>query len=398
VNPAEAGREALVGPRVILEHEVLDGHAVLVRDGRIEAIVPVAQIPAEAAVRDLGQGYLGPGLVDVHTHGAGGASFNDGTDSAVRRALAALRRGGVTTVLPTLATAPIEDLVRGVEAVDQVGRDEGLPRVVGAHLEGPYFSPAQCGAQDPAHLRTPDDGSIERLLDLGRAIRMMSFAPELPGAVELTRRLVHAGVVAAAGHSNAVPEDLLACQRAGLSHVIHVFSGQSTTYRRGAWRQAGLLEATLTSRGLTVEMIADGKHLPDVLMRLAHRCLGDRLCLVSDSTPGAGMAEGERYRIGGLEYVVSGGVGMTLDRTAFGGSTTLLGQMIPIAVSALGISIPEAVAMASATPARAAGLDPAIGRLAPGCHADLVFLSDELSLRAVAIAGQWEPVPAAVAA
>ncbi|MGW6199004.1 N-acetylglucosamine-6-phosphate deacetylase [Kribbella sp. NPDC055110] len=380
--------EALVGPRVVLEDVVLDEHAVLVRDRRIEAIVTASEVPADAVRRNLGDGILTPGLIDVHTHGAGGHSFNEGTEPATRAALSALLAAGVTTVLPTIATAPLEDIEAAVGAIASVHGDPGLPRVPGAHLEGPYFARAQCGAQDPDNLRSPDDGSIDRLLEQAAAIRMISFAPELPGAVALTRRLVDADILPAAGHSDGRDEDLRACQEAGLRHVIHIFSGQSSTVRRGPWRQPGLLEATLTSDDLTVEMIADGKHLPPTLLRLAHRCLRGRLCLVSDSTPGAGLPDGERYRMGRREYVVADGVGMTLDRTAFGGSTTLLPQMIPIAVQALGIALPEAVAMASAVPARAAGLDD-VGRIAAGCHADLALFNEDLTLKAVAVGGHW---------
>jgi N-acetylglucosamine-6-phosphate deacetylase len=385
--------EALVGPRVVLEEEVLEDHAVLVRDGRIEAIVPASQVPADAAYQELGDGILTPGLVDVHTHGAMGHSFNEGTETAVRAALSTLLAAGVTTVLPTLATAPLEDLEQALRAIGSVQGERGLPRVPGAHLEGPYFAQEQCGAQDPDHLRRPDDGSVDRLLEHASAIRMMSYAPELPGAVALTRRLVEADIVPAAGHSDARDEDLLACQEVGLRHVIHVFSGQSTTVRRGPWRKPGLLEATLASDDLTVEVIADGKHLPATLLRMAHRCLPGRLCLVSDSTPGAGLPDGERYRMGRREYVVADGVGMTLDRASFGGSTTLLPDMIRIAMRAMGIGLAEAVAMASAVPARAAGLD-GVGRIAPGHHADLALFTEDLTLKAVALAGQWHHINA----
>lgn len=381
-------REALVGPRVVLESEVLDEHAVLVRDGRVVAVVPASQIPSDMAVRELGSGYLTPGLVDVHTHGGGGSGFNEGTAESSSRALTALLRSGVTTALPTLVTAAIADLVQALQALAGLSTQAALPRMPGAHLEGPYFSYSQRGAQDPVHLRNPTDGSLDQLMQHASAIRMMSFAPELPGAVELTRRLVGAGIIAAAGHSDARDGDLLACQRAGLTHVIHVYSGQSTTVRDGPWRRPGLLEATLASDDLTVEMIADGKHLPPTLMRLARRCLAGRLCLVSDSTPGAGMPDGHRYRIGGMEYVVEGGVGVTPDRTAFGGSTTLLSEMIPIAMETLGTSLPETVAMASAVPARAAGLTD-VGRIAPGARADLALFCEDMTIRAVALDGHW---------
>ncbi|MDX6259229.1 MAG: N-acetylglucosamine-6-phosphate deacetylase [Kribbellaceae bacterium] len=380
--------EALVGPRVVLEDAVLENHAVLIRDGLIEAIVPGSQVPADAAYRELGGGILTPGLIDVHTHGAMGHSFNEGTETAIRAVLSTLLAAGVTTVLPTLATAPLDDLEQALRAIAAVQGEPGLPRVPGAHLEGPYFAREQCGAQDPDQLRTPDDGSVDRLLEHASVIRMMSYAPELPGAVALTRRLVEAGIVPAAGHSDAREEDLLACQRAGLRHVIHLFSGQSTTVRAGPWRRPGLLEATLASDQLTVEIIADGKHLPPALLRLAHRCLAGRLCLVSDSTPGAGRPDGEHYRMGRREYVVADGVGMTLDGKSFGGSTTLLPEMIRIAIQAMGIGLPEAVAMASAVPAKAAGLDD-VGRIAPGNHADLALFTEDLTVKAVALAGRW---------
>ena len=383
--------EVLVGPRVVLEEAVLEGHAVLVRDGRIQAVLPVSEIPSGVAHRDLGGGILAPGLVDIHTHGAMGRGFNDGSEVASRDALLTMLASGVTTVLPTVATAPLEGIEQALRVIDSLQGRPGLPRVPGAHLEGPYFSEEQCGAQDPDNLRTPDDGSLDRLLDMASTIRMMSYAPELPGAVEMTGRLVDADIVPAAGHSAAREADVLECQEAGLRHVIHVFSGQSTTVRHGPWRTPGLLETTLASDGLTVEVIGDGKHLPPLLLQLAHRCLPGRLCLVSDSTPGAGMANGSRYRMGMREYVVEDDVGMTLDRTSFGGSTTLLPKMIPIAMQAMGIGLPEAVAMASAIPARAAGLDD-VGRIAPGCHADLVLFTEDLTIKAVALAGRWHQI------
>ncbi len=380
-------REALIGPDIVADDAVLRHHSVLVKDGRIEAVVPTGQIPTDYSRRNLGAGVLTAGLVDIHTHGAGGRGFNEGDVGAHRQALESYLRAGVTSLLPTMSSAPIDELTACLEAVESVRGSAGLPRIEGAHLEGPYFSPAQRGAQDPRALRSPEDGSIETLLEHSDAIRMISFAPELPGAVQLTERLVSLGIVAAAGHTDGRDEDLFACQRAGLSHVIHVFSGQSTTVREGPWRRPGVLEATLASDGLTVEMIGDGKHLPPTLMNLALRCLAGRLCLVSDSTSGAGLPDGSVYRMGDNEYLVEDGVGVTMDRTAFAGSTTLVSQMLPI-VSELGVGLADLVAMATSIPARAARLAD-VGRIAPGFHADFALFDEKLALQGVALAGAW---------
>jgi N-acetylglucosamine-6-phosphate deacetylase len=382
-------REAVVGPRIVVRGQVLDGHAVLHAEGRIQGVVPVAEIPDDARRRDVGPGLLAPGFVDVHTHGAGGRAFNEDDPEGHRAALQAYLAAGVTTLLPTLSSAPLDELLGALAAYESIRGHVNGPRIPGVHLEGPYFSQAQRGAQNPHALRRPDDGSIDQLLEHADAIRMISFAPELPGAVELTERLVGLGIIAAAGHSDARDTDLAACQRAGLSHVIHIVSGQSTTIRSGPYRQPGMLEATLASDDLTVEMIGDGKHLPATLMKLAFRCLQGRLCLVSDSTPGAGMPEGYHYQLGQKEFIVEGGVGVTMDRTSFAGSTTLISRMVPIVIEMAGIGVADAIAMATEIPARAARLTE-VGSIAPGHHADLVLLDDQLTVRAVALGGVWQ--------
>ena len=380
--------EALTGPDVVLEDAVLQGHAVIVKDGLFDAIVPVGHVPSSVPIRDLGSGLLTPGLVDIHSHGAAGCGFSGSDAAGYRTGVTRLLDAGVTTVLPTLASASLASFEQSLDYISGLQDVAGLPRIPGAHLEGPYFAPAQRGALDATSLRRPDDGTVERLLEHRDAIRMVSFAPELPGALRLTEQLVDNGIVAAAGHSDGRDEDLYACQRAGLSHVIHIFSGQSTTVRHGPWRRPGMVEGSLASSGLTVEMIADGKHLPATLMKIAYRCLAGRLCLVSDSTPGAGLGDGARYNLAGKEYVVVDGVGMTLDQKAFAGSTTLISDMIPITMASLGIGLAEAVAMASSVPARAMGLHD-VGRISVGAKADLVLFDTDLKVRNVALGGEW---------
>ena len=204
---------ALVSGRIVLPDRVVDGRALLVADSKIVAVAAPDELAADTARLDVGGRLVTPGLVDIHTHGALGHTFNEPTAEAFATITAENLRRGVTSLLATTATAPIDDLVaclefaRGWMAAPQAGG-----QVLGVHLEGPYFHPARAGAQDPAALRTPDDGSVDRLLAHADVVRMMSYAPELPGGLDLTRRLARLGIVPAAGHSNARDTDVEAAR------------------------------------------------------------------------------------------------------------------------------------------------------------------------------------------
>jgi N-acetylglucosamine-6-phosphate deacetylase len=383
-------RFALTNGRVVLPDAVVDGHAVLVDGGRIGGVMYGSEIPAGVIQIDAGRRYIAPGLIDIHTHGALGHSFNEPDAEAFAVVTREQAARGVTSLLATIATAPIEDMVRCCEvARAAMARPRGA-RILGVHLEGPYFSEAQRGAQNPAHMRAPDDGSVDHYLENHDITRIVSFAPELPGAIPFTERLVKLGIVPAAGHSSATDKHVLAAMKAGLRHTIHIWSSQSTTIREGPWRRPGLLEATLTYDGLTGEMISDNRHLPPTLMKLAYKCLGpDRLCAISDSTNGAGLPEGTHFGMGDMIFDVHEGVGMTLDRTSFAGSTTLLNQMIPILIEEVGVPLVAAVRMGSLTPSRVIGVDSRKGSLGAGKDADIAIFENDFTVWRTMIAGEW---------
>lgn len=384
--PSASRTTAITGGRVLMpDGRVRPGTVVL--DGGVVATVTAGALAAPAAeVVDVGGRLVVPGLIDLHLHGAAGRSFEEVTppgapeddDGAVPSILRHLARAGVTATAASLVSDDVEAMARRAEAL-AAWRERPVPdgaELLGAHLEGPFLAHAQCGAHDPALLCAPEPDAVERLARARPA--MVTLAPELPGAVAAVQRLVAAGAVVAAGHSEAGPAELAAAEAAGLSHVTHLWSGQSSVTRSGPWRLPGLLEASLASSTLTAEVIADGRHLPAELLEIARRCLGDRLVVVSDATAGAGMPQGWTYELATVRCVVRDGVGMVVGAPAFGGSTTTLDGMLAHLCGDLGWPVTEAVAMLSTRPAAIAGVGHRKGRLAPGFDADVLVLDERL--------------------
>lgn len=388
-------RFALVNGRVVTPQTVERGKAIIIEGSTITGIVPVAGLDDEIDKIDVNGRLVTPGLIDIHTHGALGHTFNEPKYEAFDVITRENARRGVTSLLATPATAPLSNLVACLEfSREWMAGEHEWTQVLGVHLEGPYFDLAQAGAQDPANVRNPDDGTAEQLLEHHDVIRMVSFAPELPGALALTSRLAALDIVPAAGHSSAKEEEVAAAIERGLKHIIHIWSAQSTTVREGPWRKPGLLEVSLTYDDLTVEMICDNKHLPPTLMKMAYKCIGpDRLCVISDATSGAGLAEGSRYRMGEMEYEVHDGVGMMFDRSCFAGSTTLLNEMLPVLIEHVGIPLTESVRMASLTPARVIGVADRKGSLETGKDADVAIFNDDFTIWGTLINGRWAVAP-----
>lgn len=388
-------RFAIVNARIVLPEHVVTDHALIVEESRIAALVAQSDLGSGIETIDAAGAWLTPGLIDIHTHGALGYTFNEPTGEAFTAITRENARHGVTSLLATMAAAPISELtacfdfVRSWRASAQDGMGEGA-QVLGVHLESPYINPVQAGALNREYLRTPDDRSADALLPYADVLKILVLAPELPGSMELIRKLTEVGIVAAAGHSMAKDEHILAAMTHGLRHVTHIWSAMSATVREGPWRKPGLLESALTFEGLTVEMIADNRHLPPTLMKLAARCIEpQRLCVISDATSGAGLSEGATFYMAGMAYEVSDGVGMMLDRTAFGGSTTLLNQMIPVLTGVVGVPLPAAVRMATLTPATVIGYADRKGSIAPGKDADLVIFDEDFQPLHVIIGGKF---------
>ena len=382
---------ALVNGRVVLPDAVTQDKAVVIEGGKIAGITDEGALGSNVEKIDVGGRIVTPGLIDIHTHGAVGHTFNEPTADAFDAITRENARRGVTALLATLATAPIPDLARCFDFTRAWMKESHAgTQILGAHLESPYINPAQKGALDPANIRLPNDGSVDAILEHRDVLKIFVLAPELPGALDLVARLARAGIIPAAGHSSAKDEQVLAAMRVGLRHVTHIWSAMSSVVREGPWRKPGLLEAALVFDGLSVEMICDNKHLPPTLMQLAYKCIGaDRLCAISDATSGAGLPDGARFVMGGMAYEVRDGVGMMFDRSAFAGSSTLVNEMIPILKNVVGVPLVEAIRMLTLTPARVLGVNDRKGSIAPGKDADLAIFDDDWRAWRTMIRGEW---------
>jgi N-acetylglucosamine-6-phosphate deacetylase len=385
------GRFALVNGSVTLPHDSVEGKAIVVEDGTILGVEDAGALGDDVPKISVDGRLITPGLIDIHTHGALGYSFDEPLAEAYATITDEQAKRGVTSVLATLTTAPLPSMLAALRFCQHwMSQPRPGAQVLGAHVEGPFFSREERGAQDANHILTPGNRPVNQLLEYHDGIRVMTCAPELPGALDLIRRLTKLGIVPAAGHSSARDVEVLAAMEAGLRHTIHIWSGQSSTIRVGAWRKPGLLEATLAFDELTGEMISDNRHLPPTLMKLAYKCKGpDRLCVVSDATGGAGLPEGTVFGTAEMEYIVGDGVALLPDRTSFAGSTTLLDQMLTVLTSVVGVPVVEAIRMASLTPARVIGVEERKGSLEAGKDADLAVFDAGFRAWRTMIRGRW---------
>lgn len=346
--------------------------------------------PPRRADHDLGAVTVVPGFVDVHVHGGGGANFTSATHSETATAVQLHRRHGTTALIASLVTASPDELLRQVTGLATEVR-AGL--LDGIHLEGPWLSPLRCGAHEPALMRDPEEGEIERLLEAGAgAVRMVTVAPERDGALAAIRRLVSAGVVAAVGHTEATYEQTLAAVDAGATAGTHLFNAMRPVDRR----EPGPVVALMEDPRVTVELIADGVHLAPAIYRHVTRSVGpDRVSLVTDAMAATGMADG-RYHLGSLAVDVVAGVASVAGTDTIAGSTATMDVVFRFAVQHCGLPRDEAlelaVRQASLNPARALGL-PADG-LVPGAKADVAVLDSALRVLGVLRRGRWVVEPA----
>lgn len=396
---------ALINGRILTPYREIHDGTVLIEGGLIRDFGPkgAVQLPEGAEVIDVKGAYVSPGFIDLHLHGAWGGDVMGLTLEDLEKMSLGLARGGVTSFVPTTLSGPLDDIVKAIDCIDQaMKKGLGGARILGAHLEGPYFSMQQKGAQNPKFIITPKPEDYMPILDRYRCVIRVSAAPEIPGGLELGQELRRRGIVASIGHSDATYQEVLQAVENGYTHVTHIFSGMSGLRRVDGYRVSGVIESALLLDELSVEMIGDGHHLPPSLMRLVLKAKGlDNVCLVTDSMSAAGLGPGQ-YNLGGLDVIVEADipeafeipaqegnyVAKLLDRQAFAGSVATMDKLVRNMVRLVGLSIMDAVKLATVNPARMQRVDHECGHIGVGMKADIVVFDDDVNIGLTMVEGR----------
>lgn len=377
---------------VVLPEEIISAD-VLLKDGKIAEVGKVDTTADETI--DAAGAYVCPGFIDMHTHGAGGADFMDGTVEAYLVASRMQASHGATLVFPTTLTSTNEALYESFETYRKaVDVNVDGARFGGMHLEGPYFNPAQAGAQDSRYLRCPDnpDEYMEIIRRAGGIIKRWSFSPELDGAPAFASAIKSAGILASIGHTDATFEQCDAAYKAGATHMTHFFSCMSTITRKGGFRIGGVMEYGYYQKGMSVELIADGCHVPASLLKMIVGIKGiDNIALVTDSMRGAGMPDGPSILgslADGQPCIIEDGVAKMPSRTCFAGSVSTGDRCVRTMINLAECSIPEAVRMMTVNPARMMGIYGSKGSVEVGKDADIVIWNGDVHVLRTIINGK----------
>ena len=374
-------QSVLVNGRILTPEGIVDGKAVVIRDGRIDGVTDSAGAPAGVPRHDLDGGLLVPGFIDTQVNGGGGVLFNDSTTVEAIAAIGAAHRPyGTTGFLPTLISDDLAVVDAAMRATERA-IEAGVPGVLGVHIEGPFLNVKRKGIHDSSKFRTLDDKAVTLLSSLKRGKTLVTLAPETT-TPEMVRQLTQAGVTVAAGHTNAAYGTVRKALDAGLTGFTHLFNAMSPLTSR----EPGVVGAALESITAWCGIIVDGRHVDPVVLRIALRTRPlNRFMLVSDAMPTVGMIN-KSFDLQGRHIRVVDGVCVDDHGTLAGSDLDMIGA-VRNAMSMLGLSLEQAVSIASAAPAAFLGLAGERGAIAAGQAADLVLLDDDLTVRETWIGG-----------
>lgn len=370
----------------IIDGETLFEGYIYIEDGKIVEVTK--QDKASEEEYDYTGKYVSAGFIDMHTHGAGGYAFMNSSEEDVIAGCNYHLRHGTTSIVPTISAGEFTTMKEAVVNIDKAkksGRAQG--NILGAHLEGPYLSAKQAGAQCPVFITPPKKEDYEKLIEeYGESVVRWTYAPENDENGEFCKYLTSHGVLVSAGHTDAKYKDMKEAIENGCKLITHLYSCTSTVTRDHGFRSLGVIESAYLRDELYVEIIADGKHLPPDLIKMIIKIKGtDKVALITDSLEIAGTDVKEGV-MSGTEFIVEDGVCKLKDRSAFAGSVATADVLIRTLVKECGFTIPSAVKMLTETPAKILGINK--GSLSKHKDADIIVFDEEIEIQEVFIAGR----------
>ena len=384
-------RKAIINANIVLVDKIVQNGVCCYTDGVIDYIGNSVNGDVQEII-DAKGAYLLPGFIDIHCHGGLGLDFTDATMEDMIEISKFHLSHGTTTLVATTTTAPWSMLYNSLDTTARLFQEGKQLTIHGVHMEGPWFSPAQCGAQDTSSMVQPNPQSLKELVKKYPFIERLSAAPELPMGLEFGKIGKELGLVMSAGHTDANFDEIVAAADNGYTLMTHLYSGMKLTERKNMYRIAGAVEGGLYDDRLYVELIADGKHLPTSLLKMVHKFKGtDKVCLITDATRGAGLPDGTEFYSrkdpSHMEYYIEEGVAKLPDGTGFAGSVATTDRLLRVIHNDAGIDLVSASRMMSGVPAKIMGYADR-GSIEISKRADFVLLSTDLNVITVILGGE----------
>lgn len=376
----------IINGQILTPQGWLKDGSVLINDGKILEITNSDLAVIGATVIDAKGMFIVPGFISMHCHGGGGHDFTEGTTEAFKEAAAAHLKHGSTTIFPTLSSTTFENIRLAAATCDQLMAEDADTTIIGLHIEGPYLNENMAGTQWKEFLKNPDPEEYKALVESTKCIKRWDISPELPGAHDFAHYMTSKGILTAITHTEAEYQEIKDAFAAGFTHAAHFYNAMPGFHKRREYKYEGTVESVYLMDDMSVEVIADGVHLPATILKLVYKVKGvEKTCLVTDSLKFAGYT-GET--INDPNYVIENGVCKWADRQTLAGSIATADVLVQTMVKKAGIPLEDAVRMASETPARLTGIADSKGTLEKGKDADIVILDNDVNVRCVFTKGK----------
>lgn len=378
----------LINARILTPQGWLKDGSVLIRDGQILEVTNCDLAVIGAQLVDVKGMYVVPGGVEIHAHGGGGRDFMECTEDAFRGAVKTHMKYGTTSIFPTLSSSTVPMIEQAAETCTKLMAEKNSP-ILGLHLEGHYLNMAMAGGQMPENIKNPDPNEYIPIVEKWACIKRWDAAPELPGAMQFGKYITAKGILASVAHTQAEFEDIRTAYDAGYTHATHFYNAMPGFHKRREYKYEGTVESIYLMDDMTVEVVADGIHVPPTILRLAYKIKGvERMCAITDALACAASDSQEAFD---PRVIIEDGVCKLADRSALAGSVATMDRLIRTLVQKADIPLADAVRMVSETPARIMGVYDRKGSLQKGKDADIIVLDDELKVRAVWAMGELVP-------